>query len=384
MDDAIASQTTDVVVVGAGPAGLAVAACLRRAGFTPVVLERAATVGASWRAHYERLHLHTHRRHSSLPYLPLPRDYPRYPSREQVLSYLETYARAFGIAPRLGEEVRALRRSAGGGWDVATSHTMLRAGAVVLATGLNAEPVRPSWPGLDAFTGPVLHSAEYWNGAAFRDQDVLVVGLGNSGGEIAIDLAEHGARPAISVRSAVNVLPRELLRLPIVTWAMALVRLPPRAADALAAPLLRLAVGDLRRLGLVPAPLGPLASIRARGRIPLIDVGTLALVRAGRVRLRPRVERFTTHGVLFEGGAEEAFGAVVLATGYRHRLAALLDDPALVMDEEGRPRGSGGRPLAPGLYACGFSLVPTGMLREIAREARAIAADLANRGLVPR
>src|SRR6266540_5184966 len=93
----------EVVVVGAGPAGLAVGACLRRAGIDFVLLEKEQEVGATWRRHYDRLHLHTDRAHSSLPYLPLPRHHPRYPSRQQVVEYLDAYARAFSLVPRYGE-----------------------------------------------------------------------------------------------------------------------------------------------------------------------------------------------------------------------------------------------------------------------------------------
>jgi indole-3-pyruvate monooxygenase len=207
---------------------------------------------------------------------------------------------------------------------------------------------------------------------------VLVVGFGNSGAEIAVDLAEHGARPALSARGPVNVLPREILGLPVLTWALLLARLPLRVADALAAPLIRLALGDLRRLGLTRPAEGPLAQIRARGRIPVIDAGTLALVRSGRIQLRPGVERFHASGVRFQGGAEEAFDAVVLATGYRHGLAPLLEGAGVALPADGRPPPSGAE-VAPGLYLCGFFLSPTGILREIALEARRIAAEVGAR-----
>jgi cation diffusion facilitator CzcD-associated flavoprotein CzcO len=231
---------------------------------------------------------------------------------------------------------------------------------------------------MDTYAGALLHSRDYRNGEAFRGRDVLVVGFGNSGGEIAVDLAEHGARPAIAVRSPVNVLPRDLLGLPILTWAIALARLPTAVADALAAPLVRASVGDVTRLGLRKAPDGPLESVRRRARVPLIDVGTLALVRAGRIAVRPGVARFREDGVEFEDGRTERFDAVVLATGYRPDVARLLASPDGALDGEGRPRRSGGE-LMPGLHACGYHVAPTGMLREIAREARGIAAAIGTR-----
>jgi indole-3-pyruvate monooxygenase len=372
------SEQTEVIVIGAGPAGLAVGACLRRAGVDFLLLEREATVGASWRRHYDRLHLHTDRAHSSLPHLALPRHYPRYPSRDQVVAYLESYARAFRLTPRYGEEVTAARPR-DGGWEVETARARYRAGAVVVATGYCAVPLRPSWPGLDGYQGAILHSSQYRSGERFRGQRVLVVGLGNSGGEIAIDLVEHGARPTLAVRGPVSLLPRELLGLPILTWALALSRLPPRAADALARPLLRLALGDPSRYGLRRPERGPMRQIRERARIPLIDVGTLAHVRAGRIAVRPGVARFTPRGVAFEDAAEEDFEAVVLATGYAHGLARFVDGAERVLDARGRPLASGCETALPGLYLCGFHVAPTGMLREIAREACRVAAALVRR-----
>jgi len=215
--------STDVVVVGSGPAGLAVSACLRRAGIDFVLLEKEAVLAPSWRRHYKRLHLHTDRSHSGLPYLPMPRSYPRYPARLQVVEYLEAYAKAFSLAPRFGEEVVEARQQPGG-WQVKTQAGRYRARALVLATGYNATPVRPHWPGMDDYQGVLLHSSEYTSGERFHGQDVLVVGFGNSGGEIAIDLFEQGARPSIVVRGTVNLLPRELLGIPILTW-----RLPCRS-----------------------------------------------------------------------------------------------------------------------------------------------------------
>jgi cation diffusion facilitator CzcD-associated flavoprotein CzcO len=222
----------------------------------------------------------------------------------------------------------------------------------------------------------VLHSADYRSGEPFRGQDVLVIGLVNSGGEIAIDLAEHGARPVLSVRGPVNLLPRELLGLPILTWSLVLSRLPPRVADAIARPLLRAALGDPARLGFARPEAGPLRQIRDRGRIPLIDVGTLALVEAGRIAVRPGIERFTDEGAAFADGSAARFDAVVLATGFRHALERVVEGAEALVDADGRPRASGRESALPGLYLCGFHVAPTGMLREIGIEARRIAADL--------
>jgi cation diffusion facilitator CzcD-associated flavoprotein CzcO len=362
-----------VVVVGAGPAGLAVAACLQKEDLQPIVLER-DEVGAAWRRHYERLHLHTDRAHSELPFLGFPRGTPRYPARLEVLAYLERYARAFGIEP-LREDVRRLEPAASG-WSVVTDRGRHEAAAVVLATGFTRVPVVPRWPGQELFRGEVLHSSAYRSGEAFRGRKVLVVGIGNSGAEIAVDLHEHGARPVIAVRSPTQIMPREFLGLPFLYLAIPMRALPAGLADALALPLIRLRLGRPEDYGLPRAPGGPNRQIRRQGRVPLIDVGTLALLASGQAEVRPGIERFTETGVVFEGGREDPFDAVVLATGFKPRLDELVQLPAL--DESGSPRGES-LELAPGLWTCGMRQAPTGMLREIGREARRIAREVRRR-----
>ncbi len=367
--------SADVVVVGSGPAGLAVGACLRRAGIDFLLLEKDQALAPSWRRHYDRLHLHTDRNHSGLPYLPMPRSYPRYPSRTQVIEYLEAYANAFSLVPRFGEEVIEARQGEGA-WELRTQAGRYRARALVLATGYNAAPVRPRWPGMEGYQGALLHSSEYRSGERFRGQDVLVVGFGNSGGEIAIDLFDHGARPSIVVRGPVNLLPRELLGLPILTWAIALSQLPPRVADFLSAPLLRMTFGELSRLGLRKAPAGPMTELSTRRRVPLIDVGTVALIRSKSIQVRPGIREFTRSGVIFDDGAEASYQAIVLATGYQQQLGRVLGNLDGVIDAAGQAVTSGRETTRPHLYLCGFYVAPTGMIREAGIEARRIVDGL--------
>jgi indole-3-pyruvate monooxygenase len=369
-------RRADAIVVGAGPAGLAVGACLKRAGVSCLILEQADKVGAAWHRHYDRLHLHTDKAHSELPFVGFPKDYPRYPSRTQVIGYLEAYARHFQLEPRFGQRVVKARR-ANGSWEVETQNVRFLAPNLVIATGYNREPHVPTWPGRASFRGPVLHSSEYRNAARFTTQEVLVVGFGNSGGEIAIDLWERGARPTLAVRSPVNVIPRELFGIPILAIAIALGGLPPRLADALNAPVLRAVMGDLTRCGLRKSPHGPVTQIERDGRIPLIDVGTIDLIKRGAIAVRPGVERFTDDGVGFSDGTEGRFDAVILATGYHPRVDAFLEGAPAAHDDGGTPLTSGRPTPVPGLYFCGYYVSPTGMLREIALEARRIAAAIA-------
>jgi cation diffusion facilitator CzcD-associated flavoprotein CzcO len=374
---------TEAVIVGAGPAGLAVAACLRRARIPFVVLERGDRIAVSWHRHYERLHLHTAKTFSGLPYFAFPHHYPRYPSRLQVIDYLEAYAAHFDIRPHFSEQVVAAKRVAGE-WCIATERASYVASNLVIATGYNSRPYQPTWPGQPQFDGHIVHSSEYRNGEPYRGKRVLVVGFGNSGGEIAIDLWEHGARSIVlAVRGPVNVIPRDIFGIPAMAFAIAQRRLPPRMADALNAPLVHRRFGDLARYGVRQAADGPITQITKHARIPVIDVGIVQLIRTRAVTIRPGITEFSARGVRFADGSEEAFDAVILATGYHPAIDAFLADASTVTDERGIPRVSGYATAVPGLYVCGFSIVPTGMLREIGIEAKGIARTL-SRPLVTR
>lgn len=371
----------NTIVVGAGPAGLAVGACLKRAGIPSLILEETRQVGAAWRQHYDRLHLHTSKANSALPFAPFSRDYPRYPSRLQVIEYLETYARRFQLEVRFGQRVIAAHRE-DELWIVQTQDALYTALNLVIATGYNWEPYIPSWPGQTAFRGAVLHSSQYKNGEPFKGQQVLVVGFGNSGGEIAIDLCESGALTSIAVRSPANVIPRDLFGISIQSISIVESWLPPRLVDAMNAPILNAVIGDLTRYGLRRPPRGPVAQIATTARIPLIDVGTIRLIKQGRIGVYPGIERFSEQGVLFTDGAERQFDAVILATGYRPRANAFLEGAAAAFDEDGAPSTSGRESPVPGLYFCGYTIPPTGVLREIAIEARWISADIAQKHAV--
>jgi cation diffusion facilitator CzcD-associated flavoprotein CzcO len=363
------------IIVGASAAGLAVGACLKQHGVPFVMLEQRAHVAHAWRNHYARLHLHTPRGGSSLPGLPMPSSYPRYPSGRQVVDYLEAYRAHFELAPKFGRTVTAITRQ-GDAWLVDAGEERFSAANVVVATGYTHTPNRPIWPGEEHCKATILHSAQYATGAAYRGQRVLVVGFGNSAGEIAIDLVEQGAEVTISVRDAVNVIPRDLFGLPILSVGIAMSALAPKVADAMSAPLIRWALGDIRKLGLRKLPYGPIEQIRTTRRIPLLDIGTLALIRSGKLEVAPGVERFTQDGVVFSDGRTQPFDTVVLATGYRPELETFLRSAGDVLGDDGVPRKSGAVTLH-GLYFCGFHVAPTGMLREIGIEARRIAAAIA-------
>ena len=374
----ISAVESQAIVIGAGPAGLAVGACLKQANIQTIILEQNDKAGSAWHSHYDRLHLHTDKKHSALPLLPYPKVYPRYPSRMEVLEYLESYAKTFQLDIRFHQKVvSACCRN--DKWEVQTQDTLYQAANLVVASGYNREPVRPNWPGQNLFKGTLLHSSQYKNGETFQGQKVLVVGFGNSGGEIAIDLWEHGAQASIAIRSAVNVIPRELFGIPFLFIAIPQKKLSPRLADIINAPILRLLVGDLSSYGLRKAPYGPMTQARTHAHIPLVDVGTLKLIKEGHLTVQPGIQEFTPGGVKFTDGQECNFDAVILATGFHPRVDSFLEENSTSLDQEGTPLQSGRMAAIPGLYFCGYYIAPTGMLREIGMEAKQISASIAAR-----
>ncbi|MDO5653294.1 MAG: NAD(P)/FAD-dependent oxidoreductase [Brachymonas sp.] len=376
----------EALIIGAGPAGLAVAVSLQKKGIASRLLEASNHVGNSWRNHYERLHLHTPKSYSALPGMEWPHDAPRYPKREQVVEYLQRYADAFGIRPQFDQRVHSAKYQ-DGAWQVQAQDSrgyisLHRAPMLVVASGYSAKPNLPQWEGQSVYGGQLMHSSRYFSGSGFRGQRVLVVGMGNSGGEIALDLAEHGVDTTLSVRGPVNVIPKEVLGVSYIDIARLQRYWPAWLADAFNAPTTRLLIGDLQKHGLRKSINGPVREIRSGGRVPLIDIGTLARIRSGDIAMRPAIQRFTATGVVFDDGRTEPFDTVVLATGYRPNVRDWLQLPPGTREDEvwnadGVPLFNGQPVAVPQLYFCGFYVASTGMLHEIAREARRIAHHMA-------
>ncbi|WP_066267191.1 flavin-containing monooxygenase [Hydrogenophaga palleronii] len=373
----------DIIVIGAGPAGLATAACLVQAGHSPLVLDRANDVASSWRHHYTRLHLHTVKTHSALPGMDFPDDAPRYVPRQGVVDYLVAYARRHGIEPEFGQTVTAIepRQGPGAPWQVALGNgRLMSANHVVVATGANQRPRMPTLPGEDVYQGRLLHSRSYRNAAPFAGRRVLVVGMGNTGAEIALDLVENGVRAALSVRSPVNIVHREVMGRPSQLSSIQLSKLPTPLGDALATLLRNLTVGDLRRHGLRTPAISPLRQLREQGKTPVIDVGTLHRIVSGDIHVYPGVQTLTSGGVRFTDGTVHPFDAVLLATGYDAALSELFPYTPLPLDGTGLPTTLSGEGPLEGLHFVGFDMrQPGGLLRTIAQQAPRVAERIGQR-----
>ena len=368
-------MTTNTLIIGASISGLASAACLQKKNIEYIIIEKEGKVASPWHNHYDRLHLHTSKRFSHLPYKKMAAAYPQYPSRLQVIEYLEDYQREFNIKHLFNTEALSVRRE-DDHWITTTGKDTFRSKYLIMATGAYGRPKPVQFKGMETFPGRILHSYDYRTGQDFKGQHVLVVGFGNSACEIAIDLYEQSAIPSMSARSPVNVIARDMLGIPILEISLLLSHLSPRVADALSAPVVRWVVGDLTRLGLKKLPYGPLEQIQRDGKAPVLDVGTVEHIRKGHIKIYDGIEHIEGRTVCFKDGRKEAFDAIVAAIGYYRDYAEFLEvekerfqDLKASIDKQ-RFFGKDG------LYFCGYWVSPTGQIREIGLDARKIARDI--------
>jgi cation diffusion facilitator CzcD-associated flavoprotein CzcO len=366
-----------IAVIGAGPAGVSVAISLNDRGVHPLLVDRAAEVAASWRGRYDALKLNTGRPFSHLPGRPYPKGTPMFPSRDEVVAHLDRHAHEEGIELRLGTGVE--RIDAGpGGWCLRTSAEDVLVRQVVVATGNQVIPMVPEWPGGDAFNGELLHSATYRNPTPYRDKNVLVVGSGSSGMEIAYDLAAGGAA---KVWLAVRTPPNIMLRtgpggVPPDVIATPLYHAPIGIADAIARRARMASVGDLSAFGL-PIPTEGVFVRNRLGQVPaIVDMEVIDAIRSGAIEVVATVESFDGATVSLVDGTRLEPDVVICATGYLNGLESLVGHLG-VLDERGMPKSIGEAPAAEGLRFVGFLTRPS-LIGYIGRQSKRIAKRIAD------
>jgi putative flavoprotein involved in K+ transport len=366
-------ETRDIVIVGAGSAGLACGALLRRNGFEPLLLEAGAEPGAAWRERYDRLRLHTPRLLSGLPERRIPRHLGRWVARDGLLQYFRSYADAEQLDVRTETTVQRIERD-GDGWRLDIAGAPILARDVIVATGINGRPLVPDWPGRETFTGELVHSADYRNPQRYQGRDVLVVGVGNSGAEIATDVAEGGAaRTRLSVRTLPQILRRATAGIPAQLIGIAIRKVPPSWVDPISKVQRRLSIPDLAEQGLPRPEIGVRTSFITTGTTPVLDVGIVDAVRHGRVEIVAAVVGFDGRDVLLSDGSRIRPDAVIAATGFRAGLEDLVGHLDL-LDRRGLPVATDGEPALPGLWFVGFKPTLGGQLREGSIAARNVVA----------
>jgi cation diffusion facilitator CzcD-associated flavoprotein CzcO len=368
------------VVIGAGPAGLAVARELQhRHRISALVVDKAAAPAVSWRNRYDNFRLNTNGFLSHLPGQRIPLTAGRWPTKEDMVRYFDTYVRTQNLTLELGCEVNRVDRDADG-WLVDTSSGQIRTSAVVLATGRYSTPVVPPWPGLSDFAGQIVHSGNFRNAWPFQGRDVLVVGAGNSAADIAVQLALNDPGCArkiwLAVRTPPHLVRRAMGPIPSDVFLELFARVPARVVDPVIARLNRLLFGDLSVYGFGRPPLGLKATVEQKGRIPTLADELVEAVRAGRVEVVAAVKAADSRRVILDDGTALTPEVIVAATGFSTDLDGLVGHLG-VLDEHGDPHGGFASHLGDGLFAIGYGIPPRGPLRAIRLAATPLADQVA-------
>jgi putative flavoprotein involved in K+ transport len=317
-----ADQLLDVIIIGGGQAGLAVSRVLQRSGVMHVVLDAHNDVGDTWCERWDSLTLFTPARYSSLPDLPFPAPGASYPSGAQVAAYLASYAGFFNLPVELNQPVRRLA-SGGDRFVIETPTTTWSSRQVVIATGAFGRPWRP--PIADQLDGvKQLHASEYRRPADVASGQVLVVGAGNTGVQLALELANAGRHVQLAGNPAGRFVRQRLLRKDLFWW--------------------------LSATGAVRAPATTLIGRRLRAHDPVIGT-TKRMLRAAGVERVPRVEDVSGPALTLADGTRISPNTVIWATGYRHDDRWIEVPEAL--NEAGVLRTEGLRTPVPGLFVIG-------------------------------
>jgi dimethylaniline monooxygenase (N-oxide forming) len=327
----------EICVIGAGSSGITVAKALHQRGVAFDCFEKGSDIGGMWRyendsglsSAYASLHIDTSRDNLGYSDFPIPKSMPDFLSHAQFLKYLESYADHFGVRKLVTfrTAVEAVSQAPNGRWNVHLSTGEVRTYAkVIIANGHLWDPRTPAFPG--EFSGEAIHSHYYRTAAPFEGKSVLVVGLGNSAVDIAVDLARRARSVTMSTRRSAWIMPKYLMGYPVDQWSGFLSRrlhLPTRVTRKIMSRLIRLGVGDQRRFGL-KRPEHPMWREHAT-----LSQELLPYLGHGWISIKPNVSRLDGREIAFEDGSRESFDAIVYATGYKTTFP-FLDKSTFVTD----------------------------------------------------
>ena len=343
------------LIIGAGPAGLATAGRMRKADVDFEMLEASDRIAVQWHYHYDRLHLHTVKQYSFLPHMEFPEDYPLYVPRKKLVEYFTNYAHQFNIHPHFNTEVEQITKNENNTWDVRTSTGQnFEAKRVVVATGVNRVPFEPRFEGMEKFSGDIIHSRKYKNAEPYKGTKTLVIGMGNTGAELALDLSENNAETFVCVRGPINVVPRDLNGRPVQVTSKQLAKLPFGFGDWLGSQIRKIYFGDLSKHGLETSKVHPVVQLRETGKTPIVDIGTMKAIKEGKIKVVPAIKSFDEKGVHFINDEYYEFDKVILATGYRANVESFVERGEELLDKYQCPKGPIADGFHDGLYFVGF------------------------------
>lgn len=340
----------DVLVIGAGQAGLAMAYHLGKKSASYLLLDSHPRIGDSWRNRYDSLKLFTPRSSNALPGLKMPGDPHGYPSKDEVADYLESYARHHNISVRTNEKVEKVVQESNG-FRVTTSQGEWTARNVVVAAGPFHKPFIPQLPGAVSDSVYQVHAAAYRNPSQLQEGAVVVIGAGNSGVQIAAELSATGRDVYLSVGEPMKLLPYQLLSRSIFWW--------------------------LNKLGITRVTVNSKIGRKISKRAPIIGKEIKRLISRGEVKLRQRAQSIDGRTVTFADGTSCEVSNIIWSTGYRNDYS-WLQAPGL-LDQEGKVIHDRGKTPVPGVYFLGLHwqyTLGSGMLLGVGEDAEYLASLL--------
>ncbi|WP_299311516.1 NAD(P)/FAD-dependent oxidoreductase [uncultured Aquimarina sp.] len=364
------------LIIGAGPAGLAIAGRFRKKNIHFEIVEKTDKIAWSWHHHYDRLLLHTVKELSHLPHLEFPDEYPRYVPKAKLAQYYEDYAKHFDINPQFNIEVQSIKREEDY-WNVITNKQNYHTENVILATGVNRVPFYPVWENQEDYKGEIIHSRNYKNVVPFKGKKILIVGMGNTGAELALDLSEYDIDVTISVRSSLLIVPRDINGRPVQTTAKKLEKLPFGLGRWIGKQVRRFIIGDLSKYGISISKKDPIIHLKQTGKTPIIDLGTVKQIKSGKIKVIGDIDLFYEKGVRLKDGTKLEADVVILATGYRAKIEQFIENTEGLLDKYGIPKNIIGKGKHKGMFFVGFDTYKLGgILGTIFNDSKTIVADI--------